>query len=161
MKKIVAVLLSSILCATMLAGCNGPAKGGQTPSVSVYSFSGENDLLSISNGVIVLSDEEQTFYGGDLAVDQENFDGIAAYTETFYVLSGGGKNILLSNSVVDETGETIGVSGKTGKLSGGTVLTAGVDALPNCLWFELKTVDLDGAEHEYQLQLTVTEITDN
>ena len=150
MKKTIAALLLAILCFTIPAGCDGPARGGQAPSVSVYSFSGENGLLSISNGVIVVSGQEQTFYGGDLSAEQKNFAGVAAYTGTFYVLSGGEKSPLLSNSIVDETGGTIDISGKTGKVSGSALITD-VEALSNGLWFELKTVDLHGAENVYQL----------
>ncbi|WP_321027335.1 hypothetical protein [Eisenbergiella sp.] len=36
----------------------------------------------------------------------------------------------------------------------------GTDELQNNLFFELKTTDLNGEENEYQLQLTVTEVTE-
>lgn len=34
--------------------------------MQVYSFSGENDEMQISNGVIVLRDTDDIFYGGIL-----------------------------------------------------------------------------------------------
>lgn len=71
-----------------------------------------------------------------------------------------GKDILLSNSVSDMTGETIDISGDVGKRSGdGTMIREPTDELQNNLYFELETTDLDGKKSNYQLQLTLTEVT--
>lgn len=52
------------------------------------------------------------------------------------------------------------ISGDTGKISGDIMTKIGTDELQNNLFFELKTTDLNGEENEYQLQLTVTEVTE-
>ena len=153
MKIIVRVLLITALYTCLFSSCG--MKPAEEPLV-VYSFSGENEMFSISNGVIVLNEGEEIFYGGNL--DGELSD-IIAYSMTFYIQSGSDDIVLLSNSVTDMTGGTIGIAGETGKISGDVLKSAEEDDLQNNLYFELKTTNLDGEENTYQLQLTVTEVT--
>ncbi len=153
MKIVVRVLLITVLYACLLSSCS--MKPAEEPLV-VYSFSGENEMFSISNGVIVLNEGEEIFYGGNL--DGELSD-IIAYSMTFYIQSGSDDIVLLSNSVTDMTGGTIGIAGETGKISGDILIGAEEADLQNNLYFELKTTNLDGEENTYQLQLTVTEVT--
>lgn len=153
MKIVVRILLITVLYTCLLSSCG--MKPAEEPLV-VYSFSGENEMFSISNGVIVLNEGEEIFYGGNL--DGELSD-IIAYSMTFYIQSGSDDIVLLSNSVTDMTGGTIGIAGETGKISGDVLKSAEEDDLQNNLYFELKTTNLGGEENIYQLQLTVTEIT--
>ena len=153
MKIVVRILLITVLYTCLLLSCG--MKPAEEPLV-VYSFSGENEMFSISNGVIVLNEGEEIFYGGNL--DGELSD-IIAYSMTFYIQSGSDDIVLLSNSVTDMTGGTIGIAGETGKISGDVLKSAEEDDLQNNLYFELKTTNLGGEENTYQLQLTVTEIT--
>ena len=153
MKIVVRILLITVLYTCLLSSCG--MKPAEEPLV-VYSFSGENEMFSISNGVIVLNEGEEIFYGGNL--DGELSD-IIAYSMTFYIQSGSDDIVLLSNSVTDMTGGTIGIAGETGKISGDVLKSAEEDDLQNNLYFELKTTNLSGEENTYQLQLTVTEVT--
>lgn len=108
----------------------------------MYSFTGENDQFIISNGVIVLSDNNEIFSGGDLRGKGKFSDNITCYSTTFYVLSGDEKEVLLSNSVNDMTGNKISVFGDLGQISG----DGNVSELENSLYFELVTTDQDGNE---------------
>ena len=63
------LLVLFFCCCLMLTGCGASSKG--EPSLVVYSFKGENEQFSISNGVIVLTPNEEIFFGGDLAEKQE------------------------------------------------------------------------------------------
>ena len=124
----------------MLAGCN------DTEQITTYTFRGEHDYFAISNGSITLSDTEEVFDGGDLQITQSGvFEEVASYSTTFYMIADGERRIILSNSVVDQTGGPIG--NKVEK----------IDNLKENLWFELKTTDLNGNEEAYQVQLTLTE----
>lgn len=136
-----------------LTGC-GKA---EQERMTVYSFSGENEQLAISNGVIVLNGTEEIFSGGDLKVNDDFFTDITSYSTTFYTMSNGERNDILSNSVVDETGGTVNVSGDLGKVSGGSIISR-ID-LKNTLCFELVTKNKNGEESMCQLQLSLTEIT--
>ena len=66
MKKIMAATLSLLACAVLLAGCNISSENNEEQSLKVYSFSGENEYISVSNGVIILDGKDKICYGGDL-----------------------------------------------------------------------------------------------
>ena len=67
-----------------LTGCG---KAEQEP-LRVYSFSGENEQLTVSNGIIVFNGSEEIFSGGDLKAADESFLDITSYSTTFYTISG-------------------------------------------------------------------------
>ncbi len=131
----------------------------QEQSLKIYSFSGENDFISVSNGVIVLDAKDEICYGGDLEVKPDEFADITTYSATIYFDIGNERVTLMSNSVEDITGGTIGVSRDIGKITGDIVRDSDIDKLVDNLWFELKTTDLNGQENTCQLQLETTEIT--
>lgn len=155
MKNIMKVVLSLLACTVLLAGCNASPKSNEEQSLKVYSFRGENEYISVSNGVIVLDSENEICYGGDLKVLSSDFADITSYLTTIYING----SVLLSNRVDDQTGGTIDVSGNIGKVSGDILRDSDADKLTDNLWLELKTTNLSGEENIYQVQLETTEIT--
>ena len=158
MKKIMVATLSLLACAVLLAGCNTSTESNEEQSLKVYSFSGENEYISVSNSVIILDGKNEICYGGDLKVISDDFVDITTYSTTIYI-NGSEKETLLSNSVDDQTGGTIDFSGNIGKISGDIFKNRDADKLTDNLWFELKTTNLSGEENTYQVQLKTTEIT--
>ena len=158
MKKIMVATLSLLACAVLLAGCNTSTESNEEQSLKVYSFSGENEYISVSNGVIILDGKEEICYGGDLKVMSDDFSDITTYSTTVYI-NGSEKETLLSNGVDNQTDGTIDVSGNIGKISGDILRDSDADKLTDNLWFELKTTNLSGEENTYQVQLKTTEIT--
>lgn len=154
-------ILPLLLLLFMLTGCS---RVEQRP-LAVYSFSGENDLFAVSNGVIVLNGPEEIFSGGDL----ETFDSfptdVTAFSATYYAQSGAEKDTFLSNAVVDQTGHRLRVSGNLGKISGGDILTrfAGKELLDfqDNLYLDLTLTDSAGKQHLYTLHMTVRDIMGN
>lgn len=153
MRKLFLTLLMALACSVFLSSCG--KESSEQPLV-VYSFCGENEMFSISNGVIVLSPTKEILYGGNL---KGQLSDIVGYTMTFYIPSGNDERILLSNSVTDKTGETIDISGEIGKVSGDIITATEIDELQNNLFFELETTTLNGEENTYQMQLVLTEVT--
>ena len=157
MKKNWMQIATLCLCVVlMLAGCN------DTEQITTYTFRGEHDYFAISDGSITLSDAEEVFDGGDLQITQSGvFEEVASYSTTFYMIADGERRIILSNSVVDQPGETISIEGDLGKGAGDGFIIGNkvekIDNLKENLWFELKTTDLNGNEEAYQVQLTLTE----
>ena len=138
--------------------CNTSSESNEEQPLKVYSFSGENEYISVSNGVIILDGKDEICYGGNLKVMSDKFADITTYSTTIYI-NESEKEILLSISVDDQTGGTIDVSGNIGKVSGDILRDSDADKLTDNLWFELKTTNLDGEENTYQVQLAATEIT--
>ena len=158
MKKIMAVVLWLLACTVLFAGCNTSSESNEEQPLKVYSFSGENKYISVSNGVIILDGKDEICYGGDLKVMSDDFSDITTYSTTIYI-NGSEKEILLSNGADDQTGGTIDVSGNIGKISGDILRDSDADKLTDNLWFELKTTNLNGEESTYRVQLETTEIT--
>lgn len=82
MKKIMVATLSLLACAVLLAGCNTSTESNEKQSLKVYSFSGENEYISVSNGVIILDGKNEICYGGDLKVISDDFVDITTYSTT-------------------------------------------------------------------------------
>ena len=161
MKRIISIAISCLLIAS-LVGCAGSAEDAESGSV-VYSMSGSNDLFEISNGVIVLDEEEEIFDGGDLKILQEDlFSDVTAYTCSYYTITNGERRTILSNSTVDMTGGTLNLNGDLGRASGKGILIGNkikaAEDLEQLLWFELITTDLSGKENTYQLPLVLNKV---
>ena len=158
MIKLKVSVFMAILVLT-LVGCEKV----EQEQLTVYSFSGENEQLSISNGIIVLNGTEEIFNGGNLKVIDDFFNNITSYSTTFYIMAGDEKDVILSNGMVDMTGDTVNISGDLGQISGDSAIRRikidGTSDLKNILYFELTTKDMDGNENVYQLELSLTEIT--
>ena len=107
MKNIMAVMLSLLACTVLLTGCNTSSESNEEQSLKVYSFSGENEYISVSNGVIILDGKEEICYGGDLKVMSDDFSDITTYSTTVYI-NGSEKETLLSNGVDNQTDGTKG-----------------------------------------------------
>lgn len=164
MKKLIAFQIVAVLCFGLFTGCSHNDEDRQEKP-TVFSFCGESEQFTIMNGVIVISADEEVFYGGDLKVtNDECFADITSYSVTFYTLKNGEERTIMSNSVVDQTGSTINVAGVLGKMSGKDILIGTkvekANELKDNLYFELNTTDLNGNQNTYQVQLTVTDVTD-
>ena len=156
MKIRVLFVISAFILA--LTGCSQT----EQESLKVYSFKGENELFSISNGIIVLDDKEEIFRGGDLKVINNDFTDIKSYSTTFYIQSNDEKYTILSHNA---PGDSIGINSDLGQISSESIFEktelSGEMDLQNNLYFELKTIDEEDEEHIYPLQLSVTEVTED
>lgn len=156
-----ALLFVALAAALILAGCE---KTESSQSLVVYSFHGENELLAVHNGIIVIRDGAEVFDGGDLEVQEDFPSEITSYTTEFYYLSGNKEKTILTHSVVDQTGNQISVEGDLGRISGdGAISGLGtqdqeLSDLQKGLYFELTTIDQSGTQNVYQVQMSVSEV---
>ena len=67
-EKIATIILSLLVCTMLFTGCGNSSKSSQVQSLKVYSFSGNSESISVSNGVIVLAGKDEICYGGNLKV---------------------------------------------------------------------------------------------
>lgn len=155
------LLFVTLAAALTLAGCQ---KAEPNRPLAVYSFHGENEQLTIRNGVIVIRDGEEVFDGGDLEVQEDFPSEITSYAAAFYYLSNNKEKTILTHSVVDQTGNQISVEGDMGRISGdGAIFGLGAQDqeladLQNGLYFELTTIDQSGTQNVYQVQMSVSEV---
>lgn len=158
MKKIPALIF---ITALILTGCS---KTESKQSLKVYSFHGENEQLSVTNGIIVFNDGDNTFYGGDLAVSEDFPSNITTFSTKFYIKSDNDDQIIISNTVISQNNSPLSINTDLGKTSGqgGTLDTADdneiITDLKNNLYFELVTTDANGEKNIYELQMLLSEV---
>lgn len=133
--------------------------------IVVYSFTGENEVLSLYNGVIVLSPTQQILYGGELQSNQEDLSNLLNYSMEFFILSDEGKEVLLTSEATDMT-EGNGMSIENNKtlpsLIGENIFTTNnQNNIKNNFYFELTVTKTNGDKQSYQIKLDATEVTPN
>ena len=89
---------------------------------SVMTKSLDTSRLYFKWHYIILNGTEETFSGGDLKVSDDFFDNITSYSTTFYIMAGDEKDVILSNGMVDMTGDTVNISGDLGQISGDSAI---------------------------------------
>ena len=151
------VVILTLIFVVILAGCSKDEN-----EVAVYSFSGDNDHVQINNGVIVISENETVFSGGNINLLVADNSNIASCSLTFYVMSGNEKKIVLSNSIEDFTGESIDRLDALGKISGDDMLAFIVSKddinWKENLYFEFTGKNVDGSDFFENVHLTVNDI---
>ncbi len=161
MKKLISLTLTILLIFTLTACGNVKIREKN----AIYSFSGGNDYFNVSNGIIVLTEDEETFSGGDLAITRKDaFSDVVSLRTEFYILRDGEEKTILVSELHDKTGgASVSLSGDLGKISGDTVVTEGrqseeveIDLLNN-LYFRLTIKRNDGSSNTYTVQMDVEE----
>jgi len=146
MKKTAVFLAVLIIGTAILTGCAGTSKEADRQTLRVYSVCGENNELSVSNGVIVVNKDEETFDGGQVEVKLDT-DNINGYSMRFYILRPDGeKEPVFVKSVSDGMGQDDGA------------IPGDIQDAVDDFYFELKAEDMDGNRHEYDLKLEVKRI---
>ena len=72
-----------VFAAAMVIGGGYTLVTYEEEPIRVYAFRGENDQFSVSDGVIVMSEEEDVFYGGTLEAKGEHLSDLSAYSISF------------------------------------------------------------------------------
>lgn len=157
MKKMWSFILL-ISAAVVMTACSGSRDMEREP-LRGLSFSGENEVFSVYNGVLVLGAEEEICYGGYLKAAPGAFEDIRGYTVSIYLGNREERLCLMSNSWEDMSGACLDVSGELGKLSGDISGMAEMD-MDKGLWIELETSSQKGEKNCYELELDVKELTE-
>ena len=155
MKKAVALMLS-IMCLFAFAACNNESHKDKT---RVYTFYGENEYISVTNGIAVIDGDEEVFSGGNLKVLNKNaFSDIVYWRYEFYISNDGEEKTVYVGAVSDETGgASVDINGDLGSISGEDIITR-YDAFVNDLYFKFIVKNADGEENTYHLQMKVNKV---
>ena len=94
MKKLIVVIVVSICLLGVISLASTlpdtPEEEISKEQILVYSFTGSNGLVEISNGVIVLGTDNEIFDGGNLQmIRTELFSDVASYFTAFYLKKDG------------------------------------------------------------------------
>ena len=154
MKKLITTVWVLVFTLLLVACSNAKQE-----DVVEYSFYGENEYFSLSNGSIVVSGEMETFRGGVLeAVNPESFSDVVSVSTSFYTIKSSGEPYIFStHKKYSLDGELVSFGGSLGESSSNSPdLIRKIEQ--GGLWLEVQTVDTADKETVYQLELTVTEV---
>ena len=95
----------------------------------------------------------------------KNLETVASHTINYgHIVENDEKKVILSNSATDTTGSSVSFEGDLGQISGdGALIEAMIKDTSdweNNLYLELTTTDKSGTDNMYQLQMSLTEVTD-
>lgn len=128
----------------------------------VYSFTGASEDFSLYNGVIVLSSEQQSLYGGELHNNQENLSDVLSYTVDYFILSDERKESLFTIETGDLaendnmlTRERLMLSGVTSK---DIFKTDSHDNIKNNFYVEVTANKTNGDKESYTIKLDATKV---
>ena len=122
---------------------------------TIYSFYGENEFFTISNVTLSLSDSGQKFNAGELTITKPSlFESVTSYSTCFYTTINGERDVFHSTNTTGLADDDAPNGRKLGTASSNGFM---IRNLEQGLWFELKTMDLNGTENAYQIQLTLAE----
>jgi uncharacterized lipoprotein len=161
MKKMLALILVA-LCLFMLSGCGN--KADNDDKTEVYTFYGENDYVTVTNGTAVVGGEEETFSGGRLEVIKEKAFADAMYWSAEFYIAKDGEKKTLYKSVVEDLSDSakVSISGDLGKISGGNVISdyesSDMDAFVNNLFMLFTVRNAEGEEKTYEIQMNVEKV---
>lgn len=150
-KKIFSLAIFSVVI-TLLVACS---EVSLTTNAIMYSYSGENELFSIDNGTILLSDEQDVIYGGELNLKDQQFTDILSENMQLYVVSNGVEIPLTSFYSESNTAFTLGNPGSiTTQISN----EEKANIFDN-LYFKLSIKTLTGENYVYDIKMNVVDIT--
>lgn len=156
------VFILAAAAVLLLSGCG---KEAADEPVKVYSFNGSDEYMEITDGVLVLHDEKDIFYGGHLKIRDDEKNEIISYTTEYYVESGNEKKVIMSGSVTDPSGVYTGEKIDLGRISGDGIIQGSSaeeetgDNLKNNLYFSITAEDRSGKETVHKIQLKATDIS--
>jgi hypothetical protein len=166
MKKTIAFSTVILALLMILVGCSQSYSDETIANESrnkirIYTFSGENDSIAISNGIIHITGELEQFVGGELSFKREVPLKVKEWRSEFYFYLEGDKTIITSTNVISEGSEDgTTISPYMGSTVAETLFSFEAwDIVSDSLHFLLSGAFMDGESFEYTIALTVTEVS--
>ena len=155
MKKFVA-FISALSMVLAFTSC----KNSEKDQTTVYSFSGKNESVSISNGTVVLTDYEEVFYGGNLNFVQP--ENISSYRATFYIMTDGQQETVFVDELSDVSPAELlnfDLGKKVGNNSEISKQFRNIEDADGKFWCELKVTDAQGNSNSYSVELELVKVS--
>lgn len=135
-----------------LVSCSNTTKENET--AIVYSYSGENEQFSIENGVIILSEEQDIIYGGELNVKDEKITDIVSETMELYVIS---NNTQIPITSFSTTSNSVFDLNNPGSITTKISEDEEKNLIEN-LYFKLSIENVRGDKNVYDVKMNVVDV---
>lgn len=164
MKKLVLAAALALSLVFVLGGCGSQEDESY---ISLYSFGGSSESLSLSGGVMMTGSQGDLFSGGDIEIPEGLLPEGASFSYRFFYISGGEEHDILSQDLSRSSGSPAVLSTSLGAVSSnspnfGPFHEAGGRGLPqdllSGLYFEIAVSDNLGEKSLYSLKLDVKEL---
>ena len=142
-----------ILC--LIASCTKQEK-----EIEIYSFSGESDAVTISNGLIIVTEDLEKFIGGDLTFKGEELSDVKhCITKFFFYKDWIETTILSSSESIEGTSKGTHISSDMGSISSKNLFYGNdLELIKKSLNFSLSGIFMNGEKFEYNIVLDVKKV---
>lgn len=153
-KKFVAILLIVILILVFTA-CTRKVN-----QIEIYSFSGENENITINNGLIIVTNDSEKFFGGNLSFKGEEPSDVKDYYERFFFYKDGNEETIVNNATTTEGAtEGLHISSELGSISSKNLFyNNDLELIKESLNFLISGKLMNGENFKYDLTLDVKKV---
>lgn len=155
MRKRFAAIALIVILLFIITSCTKPED-----QTEVYSFSGENENISINNGLIIVTKDLEKFIGGDLSFKGEEPLDVKGYFERFFFYKDGNEETILNNATTTEGAtEGLHISSELGSISSENLFyNNDLELIKGSLNFLINGELINGESFEYDLTLVVKKV---
>jgi hypothetical protein len=146
------VITAFIIVVFLITSCTK-----QQEEIEIYSFSGENETVTINNGLIIVTDDLEKFIGGDLTLKAEKPSDVKYSVTKFFFYKDGAENTILDNSqIIEVTTKGTHIQQDMGAISSKNLFYGDdLEQIKKSLNFSVSGIFMDGENFKYNLVLNV------
>ena len=138
-------------------------------NITVFTFKGENELICIDDGMIIITPNRHQVFGGNINYIGLKDENIKFYSNKLYLKESQNENIIMINSVSFEGNdnytslkEELKLNESVGEISSITLFNKDdLDKIKDHLFFEFKYEGADGDIKTSEIKLNVKEYHSN
>lgn len=153
--KIKLVIIAFAIVVFLFTSCTK-----QQEEIEIYSFSGENETVTINNGLIIVTVDLEKFIGGDLTFKGEEPSDVKYSDTKFFFYKDGVENTILNNSQsIEGTTKGTHIQQDMGSISSKDLFYGDdLEQIKKSLIFSVSGILMNGENFEYNLVLDVKKV---
>lgn len=152
MRIILVIIALLVITLCLITSCTKQQK-----EIEIYSFSGENDIVAINNGLMIVTDDSEKFIGGDLTFKGEELSDVKYYSTKFFFYKDEIETTVLNNiNSFEGTTKGMHISPDMGSISSKDLFYGNdLELIENSLSFLLSGIFINGEKFDYNVVLNV------
>lgn len=155
---VIIVLISSVMMLKYFYDFNEPMQ-----QTTTYLFDGENEMFSITDGQIIISEKEDIFYCGHLKLKGGIVNDISAYQISYYIQMNDENHIITIDQKISEDSHiNIEIDDDLGKVSGKDYIIVDknedIDSIIRKIQFKIKIKKIDGTLKTMDIPLSIKKV---
>lgn len=146
------VIIAFVIGVFLISSCTKKQE-----EIEIYSFSGENETVTINNGLIIVTDHLEKFIGGELTFNGKKPPDVKYSSTKFYFYKDGAENAILNNAQsIEGTTKGTQIKQDMGAISSKDLFFGDdLEQIKKSLNFSINGTFTNGENFEYNLVLDV------